>query len=148
MSTAAPYLTEFHATTIPVRFNIFSKVFFLETYKTEDYRYIWVYMFGTIPETKNYNYIVKISGTTGSNELTYKDHVQSLGQSLESIVYGKTALMISTAQVDQFANVNGNIHFSVVIESLKEEFKNEDVESGISEDDEDEPESAATNSKK
>jgi hypothetical protein len=97
-------------------------------------RHFWIYFHGTPEEAVHYSYRVKITGENGI-ELTFKGNVYSLDETKTAIKAKKDVYILFDVQAKRF-QVDGQINFEITLYSDKEEIKNEDVESGISEDDE------------
>jgi hypothetical protein len=94
----------------------------------EDYIEFWVDLHGTLAEASHYSYRIKIIGSN-DRELTFKGKVDSLE------CYGPNSLHfhLYADQVELFqVDAHDKINFEVTLYSDKEEIKNEDVESGIS----------------
>jgi hypothetical protein len=92
--------------------------------------YFWIYFHGAPEEAAHYSYRLKIIGGNGS-ELSFKGKVTSLDVEKKL----KDVFILCDVQLEHL-EVDGQINFEITLYSTKEEIKNEDVESGISEDDE------------
>jgi hypothetical protein len=96
-------------------------------------RFIWVYFHGTPEEAVHYSYRIKITGI-GGKELTFKGKVFSMNASQDTIVANDDVFKLSDDTAKRFQNGNV-INFDIKLFTDKEEIKDEDVESGISDDD-------------
>jgi hypothetical protein len=85
-------------------------------------RYFWIYFHGTPDE-----------GESGK-ELIFKGKVYSLDETKKTVMANEDVFILSPGQAQQF-KVDGKINFEITLYSNKEEIKNEDVESGISDND-------------
>jgi hypothetical protein len=97
-------------------------------------RYFWIYFHGSREEADHYTYQIKITGGN-SKELIFKGKVYSLDKTKKTVMANEDVFILYPGQAKQF-KVAGKINFEITLYSDKEEIKNEDVESGISDDDE------------
>jgi hypothetical protein len=95
--------------------------------------YFWIYFHGTPEEADHYSYRIKIIGVSG-HELTFKSNIYSLDETKETLIAKEDVFILSERQIKHF-QVTGQINFEITLYSDKEEIKNEDIESGISDDD-------------
>ena len=65
-------------------------------------------------------------------ELTYFGQVRSLSEKYEDILASYNAFVTVVAQVKNFLDGNGNLTLEYKIRNMKAEAKDEDIESGIS----------------
>jgi hypothetical protein len=87
-----------------------------------------------VEEAVHYSYLIKIVGENGQ-VLNFKGKVYSVDESNETVMDNKDVFILFDVQAERF-QVDGQINFEITLYSDKEEIKNEDVESGISEDEE------------
>jgi hypothetical protein len=132
-----PMLDQGPAVWIPKELGFRNRSFFTEVHR--EYFLIsrlvfWIYFHGTPEEAIHYSYRVKITGENGI-ELTFKGNVHSLDETKKVIMAKKDSFILFDCQARLF-QVGGRINFEITLDSDKEEIKYEDVESGISEDDE------------
>jgi hypothetical protein len=124
---------------IPQQLTFRNRSFFTEVMGSiaSKFRFFWIYFHGTPEEATHYSYRLKI---IGENELIFKGKVISLDMMkdyMNAIVLeaNPDVLILYDVQVGHL-QVDGQINFEITLYSDKEEIKNEDVESGISDDDE------------
>ena len=100
--------------------------------------HFWIYFAGSPAEAKNYEYTLSLSNE--KKELTIRGQPQPLDRHFEDIIkdedafcVGKKTLNRFKKKVPSFSANNARIHFGLKIRCLKEEAKDDDVESGVSE---------------
>jgi E3 ubiquitin-protein ligase SIAH1 len=104
--------------------------FFCERVVKNQRFYVWVYYYGSKEEAKNYNCTIKVYG--GNNEeFIYNGPLQSLDESEDEVIKGECGLMISLGQAKRIVSKE-EMKYSIKITCPKEEARDEDVESGIS----------------
>jgi hypothetical protein len=122
---------------MPQKLTFRNRSFFTEVHRrrraASQSRYFWIYFHGTPDEAVHYSYRIKITGRNGK-ELTFKGKVYSLDETKETIMLSEDIFFLSNGQV-KLLQVDSQIHFEITLYSDKEEIKDEDVESGISDDD-------------
>jgi hypothetical protein len=89
---------------------------------------------GNPEEAVYYNYRIKILGKNG-NEIIFRGKVRSLDEPRKDVMTNVLTI-ISDVQAKHLRE-NGKVKFAVSLSSDKEEYKDENVESGISDDEED-----------
>jgi len=94
------------------------------------YMYFWVYIHGSPYEAKNFKYTLSVEGKNG-NKFTYSDHVKSLDEKPADIFGEPSALMIGIEVAKKIRNEDLKWPIEVTIHALKEEAKDEDIESGV-----------------
>jgi hypothetical protein len=98
-------------------------------------QHFWIYFHGTPEEAVHYSYQIKIVGGNGP-ELMFKGNVYSLEETKEAIMANEDVVVVFDGNVKRL-EVDGQINFEITLYSDKEEIKDEDVESGISDNEED-----------
>jgi hypothetical protein len=88
--------------------------------------YIWVYYYGSPEEAKNYHCSIKLFGD--GEEFIYNGPPRSLDESKDQIIGEDHALSLGFCRVP----CEKTLKYSVKISCPKDEAKDEDVESGIS----------------
>jgi hypothetical protein len=89
----------------------------------------------TFPEeADHYSFRIKITGGNGK-KLTFKGKVYSLDETKKGIMGSQEVFTLFDGQSRRF-EVENKINFEITLYYNKEEIKNDDVESGISEDEE------------
>jgi hypothetical protein len=123
---------------IPQELVFRNRSFFTEVYHdaASKSRHFWIYFLGTPEEAVHYSYWIKIVGGNGK-EIMLKGDVYSLDETKKAIMANEDAIILYDNQLKRL-KVDEQINFEITLYSDKEEIKNEDVESGISDvDDED-----------
>merc|ERR1712062_429817 len=95
----------------------------------------WIYILADPNVAKNFYYHVKIKNASGV-ELTFNDQVRSLSESYNDITGSFKAFFIPIARVKEFMDDNSQMVFEYQIRNMKEEAKDDNEESGISDSDE------------
>jgi hypothetical protein len=131
-----PMLDQGPAVWIPQELVFRNRSFFTEVCRDADSqtRHFWIYFHGTLEEAVHYSYRVKITGRNGI-ELNFKGKVCSVDETKKTLMAKEEVFILFDCQAKRF-QVNNEINFEITLYSDKEEIKNEDVESGISEDEE------------
>jgi hypothetical protein len=121
---------------IPQELGFRNRSFFTEVRNDADSqtRHFWIYFHGTPEEAVHYTYQIKIIGGHGQ-VLTFTGNVYSLDEMMETVMAKRDVFILFDCQAKRF-QVNNDINFEITLYSDKEEIKNEDVESGISDDEE------------
>ena len=84
----------------------------------------WIYSWGGPDVAKNFFYHVKRKKENSEEELNYFKY--------EDILASYNAFVTVVAQVKNFLDGNGNLTLEYKIRNMKAEAKDEDIESGIS----------------
>ena len=91
----------------------------------------WVYLIGSPNEAKHFSFTLKFFGPNSTN--VYRGKVASIDESYETLyVSGKVCTFELQAFDNQFKNEDGKFEYSLEIRNLKEEVKDENVDSGAS----------------
>jgi hypothetical protein len=96
--------------------------------------HFWVYFYGSKEATKNYNCIIKLYGGPDNEEFIYNGPPRSLEESKEEVLEGHCGLIISLDQAKRIVSEK-KMKFSVKISCPKQEAMDDDVQSGISDND-------------
>ena len=96
--------------------------------------YRWVYFLGSPIEAKHFSYTLKFHGKGTTN--TFEGKVAAIDESFDKLT-GKCFAMPHKNFKAYFVDEDGKFEQSVEIRNLKEEAKDENYESGISDNDED-----------
>ena len=92
---------------------------------------LWVYFLGSPKEAKHFSFVLKFYGSSSTNVYTGK--VASIDESFESLYKtGKVFSFEKQVFFNQFLNEDGKYEYSFEIRNLKEEVKDENVDSGAS----------------
>jgi hypothetical protein len=104
----------------------------------EKSRHFWIYFHGTPEEAVHYSYEIKIIGRN-VKELILTGNVFSLefGETKETIMANEDVfyVILQNEKLVKRLQVDGQVNFEITLVSDKEEIKDENVESGISDDD-------------
>merc|ERR1712062_512750 len=95
----------------------------------------WIYILADPDVAKNFYYHVKIKNASGV-ELIFNDQVRSLSEYYADITGSFKAFFLPIARVKEFMDDNSQMVFEYQIRNMKEEAKDDNEESGISDDDE------------
>ena len=102
-------------------------------HKTE---YKWVYIIGSPSEAKHYAYTLKLIGK--ETKISFEGKVAAIDEPFGTLLESGKCFGIPRALFrSQFLNAGGWYDYSLEIRNLKEEVKDENYESGISDNDED-----------
>jgi hypothetical protein len=125
------YLNGKEAVVPPRKFSLNGAQFFSEIVLVNKRFYIWVYYQGSKEEAKNYICIIRAYGRSDNEEFIYNGPPQSLDVSSDEVIDGDYGLSMSLSQVKRTVQ-EGKMKYSIKISCPKEEARDEDVESGIS----------------
>ena len=123
----------------PVYFDVNGRSFFSIAKVQKETFYQWIHFLGSPDEAKKYSYTFEYYGNNGASPRTstYTNFVIPIDESSKSIVENfRCFTMNYQAMINQFIEEDGTFKYSVQIRNLKEEAKDDNVESGISDDDE------------
>jgi hypothetical protein len=118
----------------PIKLIFKNAQFFRAMVKNLDRFYIWIYYYGSPEEAKNYICTIKVFGGA-DDEYIYNGHPRSLDESSDEIIQEENALSLGVGQVKRIIK-NNRLQCSITITCPKDEAKDEDVESRISDNDE------------
>ena len=123
---------------VPVQITAFDNTFF-EVGITENnlkkknpVMFRWIYFYGDPEVAKNFFYHVRIKKENTGEELTYFGQVRSLNEKCEDITESFEAFVVGVVKAKKFLDDNGNLTLEYKIRNMKAEAKDEDNESGIS----------------
>eukprot|EP00093_Oithona_nana_P012387 12387.XXX_221340_221738_1 [CDS] Oithona nana genome sequencing. len=121
----------------PVYFDVNGRSFFSIAKVHKDTFYQWIHFLGSSDEAKKYSYTFEYFGNNGAapRSSTYTNFVIPIDESSKSIVENfRCFTMNYQAMINQFIEEDGTFKYSVQIRNLKEEAKDDNEESGISDD--------------
>ena len=81
-------------------------------------------------ETKKYAYTLSIAGENGG-KFSYNNYVKPLDEAADDIIAKQFAFVIGTEVIKEIRSKDNKVSMEVTIHDLKEEAKDEDVESGV-----------------
>ena len=108
----------------PTRITAFKNTFFEVGIIKDQQMFRWIYFLGDPDVAKNFFYHVKLKKENSEEELNYFKY--------EDILASYNAFVTVVAQVKNFLDGNGNLTLEYKIRNMKAEAKDEDIESGIS----------------
>ena len=123
----------------PFSFSLNHQTFLLFMKILENTVYIWIYIVGSPEEAKHFAYTLKLFG----NEVTHttEGKVAAIDESFDALFNAGKCFTIShkgfIAQILEKTDKTCKFEYSLEIRNLKEEVKDENYESGISDNDED-----------
>ena len=119
----------------PFKHEIDRKVFFSLGRMIDETFYWWVQIVGSKYEAKNYYYTLEFHGTDPEVCNVYSGQVFPIDETYETITKGFKCLGINKNVMRmQFVGPDEDFSYSVSIRNMKEEAKDDNVESGISDD--------------
>ena len=119
---------------VPDKLCVNQRMFILCGFVKNKIMHRWVHIIGTPNEAKHFSYTLKYFGKNAT--ITFEGKVAAIDDTSRAIFEaGKYFAYPCRAFVSQFVDENGEFKVSFKIRNLKEEVKDENYESGISEDD-------------
>jgi hypothetical protein len=94
--------------------------------------FMWIYFHGTPLDARHYFFNIKVKGE-GMDKISFQGQVRSIDEDKETIMLNETALICSEVLAKRLSGVEGKMNFTLSVWSDKDEIKDEDAESGISE---------------
>ena len=120
--------------TNPIKLCVNQRMFLLCGLMENKIMHRWIHIIGTPNEAKHFSFTLKYFGENATN--TFEGKVVAIDDTFEAIfAAGKYFAFPQKAFVSQFVDENRMFKFSFKIRNLKEEAKDDNYESGISEDD-------------
>ena len=125
----------------PKKFVLNNQTFFMADTLIDKVFYYWVYMLGSPNEAKHFSYTLKLFGL--NSKITFEGKVAAIDEPFESLhkagkcftIPHKTFLALFVDEnCDQKVFAVPKYAYSLEIRNLKEEAKDENIESGISDD--------------
>ena len=122
--------------TFPQKFCVKNRVFLLTGRTLSSTVYRWLQFLGSPNEASHFSYSLKFVSPKATN--TFEGKVASIDEDFHSLYKaGKCFAIPHENFMAQFVDENRKFEYSLEIRNLKEEVKDENYESGISDDDED-----------
>ena len=106
-------------------------VFFPLTYIENKHLYVWICLLGSSDETKNFSCTYSMKNKFGENFI-YTGPVHTLDKNYEAIITSGSLLGIGIDAVKRSLDEGKEFKLEITIRNLKEEAKDEDLESGVS----------------
>ena len=113
---------------------------FIFTGKVKDKNFhFWVYIIGSPEEAEHFSFVFKLFGKNASAASNiFEGKVAAIDESFDTLMdAGKCFSIPHRSLMAQFVDKNGRHEYSLDIKNLKEEVKDDNYESGISDTDED-----------
>jgi len=98
--------------------------------------YFWIYFHGSPLNAKNYAYTISVEGQDGTKIFFYSN-VIPLDKDYRVIIDKKAVFTMKSDAMRSFINEDSKLPIEVTIHALKEEAKDDDMESGVSIDESD-----------
>ena len=119
--------------TIPCKIDFDAKTFFSTCQAKNDVFYHWIHFLGSSIEAKKYAYTLEYIADASKRDLRYTGQVVSVDETADSIQANHNCLSVDFGFFkSHFINKDRKFIYSVKIRNLKEEVKDENVESVIS----------------
>ena len=93
--------------------------------------YIWSCLFGSSDESKKYSSTYSVSNKIGQKFL-YSGPVQTLDDKSDDIIASGSLLMIGVSAAKRSLNAKKQLEVEITIRNMKEEAKDDEMESGVS----------------
>ena len=120
----------------PIKFTLNNQTFLLAEMTERKIFYMWIYILGSPKDAKHFSFTLNFYGKNA--ELSFKGKVVAIDECFETLTNaGKCFTYPKWSFLDQFLNEESKFQVSLEIRNLKEEAKDENYESGISDNDED-----------
>ena len=117
------------------RISAFGFTFFEVGAITDQFMFKWIYILGDPDVAKNFCYQVKINNG-GVLELAFSDQVRSLSEHYNDIIKSFKAFFLPIVRLKEFLDDDSQMVLEYQIRNMKEEAKDDNEESGISDGDE------------
>jgi len=122
----------------PSKIEMDGKVFFVIGIQKDNIFYHWMQLLGCHNDAKNYSYTLEYKSQKSSEAiLSHTNPMLSIDETSDSIIESGKCVGVSCKYFrNNFMDEDSKISFDVKIRNLKEEVKDENVESGVSDTDE------------
>ena len=131
ITSSVDLMSEKLATT---QISAFNFTFFEVGVVTDQFMFRWIYILGDPDVAKNFDYHVKIK--LGRLEQTFNGQVRSLSEHSNDITKSFKAFFVPIARVEEFLDADSKLVLEYQIRNRKDEAKDDNEESGISDDNE------------
>ena len=133
ITSSVDLMSEKLATT---QISAFNFTFFEVGVITDQFMFKWIYILGDANVAKNFFYDVTIKNQNTGEKLNYFGQVRSLSEHNEDITESFKAFFLPIVRVKEFLDADSKLVFEYQIRNMKDEAKDDNEESGISDDDE------------
>ena len=116
------------------RISAFNFTFFEVGVITDQFMFRWIYILGDPDVAKNFDYHVKIK--LGRLEQTFNGQVRSLSEYCYDITNSFEAFFMPIVRMKKFLDADSKLVLEYQIRNMKDEAKDDNEESGISDDNE------------
>ena len=106
-------------------------VFFNSGYIVNQTIYIWICLFGSSDEAKKYSCTYSVTNKI-VEKITYTGPVLTVDKQKDDIIASGQLLMMGTSAAERLLNDKNELEVEITIRNLKEEAKDDDMESGVS----------------
>ena len=108
--------------------------FFAAAVTVKDSVCVWVIFMGSSDEAENYSSSISIENKIGKkfNKFNFTGSVHTIDEKADDIIASGSLLSIGIDTAQRSLNKDKELKFKITIRNLKEEAKDEDIESGIS----------------
>jgi len=93
--------------------------------------YYWIYFMGSPEEAKNYSCKISVTTKTG-DKFSYEGIVNTLDEGKDDIAAKQSCLMLNSGAMKRSLNEDKRLEIEITIRNLKEEAKDQDMDSGAS----------------
>jgi len=118
------------------RISVFNFMFFGVGIIKDQFMFSWIYILGGPEVAKNFFYHVKVKKENTEDELTFCGQVRSLSEHYEEITKSFNAFFMPIVKMKEFLDGYSKLSLEYQIRNMKDEAKDDNEESGISDDDE------------
>jgi len=118
------------------RISVFNFTFFGVGIIKDQFMFSWIYILGGPEVAKNFFYHVKVKKENTKDELTFCGQVRSLSEHYEEITKSFNAFFMPIVKMKEFLDGDSKLSLEYQIRNMKDEAKDDNEESGISDDDE------------
>ena len=114
----------------------FNFTFFEVGVITDQFMFRWIYILADANVAKNFFYDVTIKNQNTGEKLNYFGQVRSLSEHDEDITESFKAFFVPNVRVEEFMDADSKLVLEYQIRNMKDEAKDDNEESGISDDNE------------
>ena len=120
----------------PVKFTLNNQRFLMLEKTQDKVVYKWIYILGSSNEAKHFSYTLKLIGKR--SKMSFEGKVAAIDESFDALfVAGKCFAIPRKALMAHLVDEDNEYEYSLEMKNLKEEVKDENNESGISDNDDD-----------
>ena len=112
----------------PKKFTAFGRTFFDISIIQNNTIYKWIYVLALPDEAKSFQVNIKVKNATGEAVIDYVEKVKSVLECHDFIIENENCFALSVKKAKRDTN---QVDYAIRIRNLKDEAKDEDVESGI-----------------